>query len=356
MPLPVQFLVALLSIWMNRRQQLAIEYLQEENRVLREQLAGKRFRFTDEQRRRLAGKGKALGRAMLMQLATIARPETILGWYRKLVAAKYDGTAKRRPGRPRAEIGITDLIFKMARENPGWGYTRIRGALANLGHEVGRSTIKRTLIENGLDPAPERSKSTSWNTFLKSHMGAIAAADFFTVEVLGLFGLTRYWVFFLMDLKNRHVHIAGISSQPHDAWMKQIARNLSDSVEGFLRNRRYLIVDRDPLYSRAFRNVLKEAGVNLVRLPSRSPNLNAFAERFVRSIKCECLSRMFPLGERHLRHAIGEYVEHYHVERNHQGVGNRLLVDAPPCANSNGQVLKRERLGGVLNYYSRDAA
>ncbi len=354
--MPVQFLVAFLSIWLNRRQQVVIEYLKEENRVLREQLADKRLRFTDAQRKRLAEKGRALGRAALMQLATIATPDTILRWYRNLVAAKYDGTVKRGLGRPRAVIVITDLILKMGRENPGWGYTRIRGALANLGHEVGRSTIKRTLIENGLDPAPERSKRTSWSTFLKSHMGAIAAADFFTVEVLGSFGLTCYWVLFVMDIKRRDVYIAGITNQPHDAWMNQIARNLTDGVEGFLKGIRYLIIDRDPLYSAAFRSILKESGVSVVRLPSRSPNLNSFAERFVRSIKSECLSRIIPLGERHLRHLISEYMGHYHCERNHHGVDNCLLIPAPSCSNTNGPVLKRERLGGVLNYYYRDAA
>jgi len=245
----------------------------------------------------------------------------------------------------------------MARENPSWGYTRIRGALFNLGHDVARNTIKNILKENGLEPAPERRRHPNWHTFIKSHLGAIAGADFFTVEVLRGFGLVRYWIFFVIDIGTRQVHIAGITDQPSEAWMKQIARNLTDCVDGFLKQTRYLMLDRDPLYTRAFRGMLKDAGVQVVRLPARSPDLNSYAERWIRSLRSECLSRVIPLGERHLLNLISEYLAHYHGERNHQGLGNRLIE--PLVANTNsgeGSVRRRERVGGVLSYYYRSAA
>lgn len=295
--------------------------------------------------------------AALARLNTVVAPDTLLRWYRQLVAAKYDGSGKRGPGRPGIKRPITDLITEMARDNPGWGYTKIRGALFNLGHEVARNTIKTTLLNKGLEPAPERGRHTSWATFLKSHLGAIYGADFFTVEVLTPFGLVRYFVLFVIDIATRRVRVAGITNQPNEAWMKQIARNLTDGADGFLRSAKYVILDRDPLYTRAFRQILKATGMNVIRLPSRSPNLNAYAERFVRSIKSECLAKVIPLGERHLRHLVTEYVEHYHLERNHQGLDNRLIEPLPGNTNGRVGVVRRsQRLGGVLNYYWRDVA
>jgi len=180
--LHLQFLLLVFAGWINRHQQAVIEYLQAENQSLREQLGNKRIRWTDAQRRRLAEKAKAIGRSMLAALGTVVTPDTLLRWYRNLVAAKYDGSRQRGPGRPRTKPDIVRLVIRMARENPSWGYTRIRGALFNLGHEVARNTIKSILKENGLEPAPERGRHSSWHTFIKSHLGAIAGADFFTVE------------------------------------------------------------------------------------------------------------------------------------------------------------------------------
>ena len=167
--LQLQLLVLIFAGWVNRSQQNVIEYLEEENRVLREQLGGKRLRFSDQQRRRLAVKAKSIGRRGLSQIGTLVTPDTLLRWYRQLIARKYDGSKNRRPGRPKTAVKIHDLILMMARENPRWGYTRIRGALFNLGHEIGRNTIKRILIENGLDPI--RKKGMSWETFLKAQCG-----------------------------------------------------------------------------------------------------------------------------------------------------------------------------------------
>ena len=195
-------------------------------------------------------------------------------WYRSLVAKKFDGSKARKPGRPRIKAAIATLIVGMAKSNPTWGYTRIRGALHNLGHNMARNTAKRVLFDHGLEPAPEQSRRTSWKTFLASHLGAVAAADFFTVEAVSAAGLIRYYVFFVLDLATRRVHIAGISRQPSEAWMQQIGRNLTDVESGFLKGMRYLILDRDPLYTKAFRRLLKEAGTQALRLAPRSPNLN----------------------------------------------------------------------------------
>ena len=352
----LQFLVLTMAGWLNRQQEDLIDYLREENRVLREHLGSRPLRLTDAQRRRLAVRGKRLGRRALTQVAGIVTPDTILRWYRKLIAKKYDGSARRGRGRPMTPCEIAELVVKMALENPRWGYTRIRGALANLGHEIARNTVKRILQDHGIEPAPERSRRTPWKTFLQSHWEGLAAADLFTVEVLTLVGLRRYFVLFVIELKTRRVKIAGIHHQPYGEWMEQVARNLTDVFDGFLRNARHLIHDRDPLYTRAFAEILKSSGVQPIRLPPRSPNLNAYAERFVRSIKEECLNRIVPLGESHLRLVVQEYVEHYHRERNHQGLENQLLERAPPSANPSADVQRSERLGGLLSYYYRKAA
>jgi len=352
----LQFLILMVVGWVTRRQQHVIEYLLEENRVLREQLSGKRLRFTDSQRRRLAMKGRALGRKGLKEFATIVTPDTILRWYRQLVAAKYDGSKRRGPGRPRIAGVIARLILRMAGDNLKWGYTRIRGALSNIGHDVGRTTIKRILAEHGIEPAPERGKRMRWSTFLRAHWGAIAGMDFFAVEVLNFRGLVRYFVLFAIDLKTRRVEIAGVVAQPQGRWMRQIARNLTDVVDGFLADGCYVIHDRDPLFTTEFRAILKSGGVKPVKLPAKSPNLNAYAKRFVRSIKEECLSRVVPLGERHLREILHEYVDHYHMERNHQGLDNRLIEPVADVVSIDRPVRKRQHLGGVLNFYYREAA
>ena len=356
MHLPLKFLLLMWAGWVNRAQQDAIDYLKEENRILHEQVGNKRLRLTNAQRRRLAQKAKVVGRAALRELACIVTPDTLLCWHRELIAKKYDGSQQRSPGRPRSSQEIRALIVRMAEDNHTWGYTRIRGSLRNLGHRIGRNTIKRILKDHGIEPAPERGRGMPWDTFLKAHWGAIAAADFFSLEVITKAGLVRYFVLFVIDLKTRRVEVAGIIQQPYGEWMKQIARNLIDVVDGFLKKSEYLIHDRDPLYTREFADILTSGGVRTVKLPARSPDLNAYAERFVRSVKEECLERMILLGEHHLRRAVREYVGHYHGERNHQGLDNQLIESLPKDPLAQGPVLRRERLGGMLSYYYRAAA
>ena len=239
--IPMRMLLLAIAGWLNEEQRERIEFLQEQVRVLQELQGPKRLRLTDDQRRRLAAKGKRLGRRVLRELGTIVTPDTILRWHRELIARKYDGSKTRKPGRPKTAVEIEELIIRMARDSPGWGYTRIRGALYNLGHEIGRNTIKRILLENGIDPAPLRKKGMSWKTFLKAHWGAIAATDFFSVEVITRTGLVRYFVLFIIELQTRRVEIAGITHRLDGEWMKQIARNLTDADNVFLNRTRYPI-------------------------------------------------------------------------------------------------------------------
>ena len=292
----------------------------------------------------------------MRNMATIVTPDTLLAWHRRLIAWKYDGSTRRGPGRTPVMAEIRALIVRMATDNRDWGYTRIQGALANLDHRVSRGTIATILREHGLDPAPELVKKTSWAEFLKIHWDVLAAADFFTVDMWTPSGLTRVVVLFLIELSTRRVQIAGVTSGPDSAWMGQMSRNLTDASDGFLMGKRFLIHDRDPLFTQAFRETLAATGVQIVRLPPRSPNLNAFAERFVRTIKESCLDRLILVGEGSLRRAVNEFIEQYHHERNHQGLANQLISPVTTQTSRDAGIVSRERLGGLLKYYYRRAA
>jgi transposase InsO family protein len=349
----LQLLLATFAGWVCRQQTAVITYLIEENRVLKEQLelGGRRLCFTDDQRRRLAAKGKPLGRKVLGQIATIVTPDTILAWHRKLIATKWT-YPRKRVGRPGVMKEIRGLIVRMAEENPNWGYARIQGALKHLDRRVARSTIAKTLKEHGIKPTPER--PMSWRTFVRSHANLIAAADFFTTEVWTARGLVRYFTLFVIDIATRRVHVAGTTTNPTSAWMEQIARNLTDCEDGFLTGKRFLIVDRDAKFSPGFQSILESSSVEILLTSYQAPNMNAYAERFVRSIKSECLDQMIFLGPESLIRAIAEYAAHYHDERSHQGIKNVLISGAR--AQSEGIVDTRERLGGLLKYYHRRAA
>jgi len=227
---PFQFVLVAVAGWMNQRQQQTIEYLREENRVLREQLGDRRVRFNDDQRRRLAVRAKGLGRKLLAEVATLVTPDTLLVWHRKLIAQKYDGRNKRGRGRPRTGEEIEALVVRMAEENRAWGYRRIQGAISNLGHKLARSTIADVLRRHGIEPAPERSRKTTWKEFLTRHWELIVAADFFTVEVWTARWLKRFLVLFFIDLSTRKVEIAGIASSANGLWMSQIGRNVTDEM------------------------------------------------------------------------------------------------------------------------------
>jgi putative transposase len=348
-------LLAYITGMVNQRLLLQCEYLLAENRILRSQLPT-RPRLSDAQRSTLAEIGKRLGRKYLAEVAYVAKPATILAWYRRLVAQKFDGSKRRSyPGRPRISADIEALIVQMARENSGWGYDRIAGALTNLGHDVSAQTVGNVLKRHGLAPAPKRSQNTTWREFIAAHMAVLAGADFFTVEVLTWRGLATYYVLFFLHLESRRVTLGGITRHPTEAWMTQIARNAVDERSGCLHACRYLLHDRDSKFCASFKDVLRSEGVSCLTLPPHSPNLNAFAERWVRSVRQECLGKLILFGEGALQRALNEFIQHFHLERNHQGKGNVLLFPTAMTTSSGRRIGCRERLGGLLRYYSRAA-
>jgi putative transposase len=352
-PALMQFLIVVLAAWLARQQEAFIEYLKAENQMLKARLGRRRIIFTDAERRLLARHAKAVGRKKLFELDPIVSPDTLLRWHRQLIAMKWT-FLRRGPGRPRVIRTIQELVVRMASENPRWGYTRIQGALSNLGHKVARGTIANILKREGIEPAPTRGERTPWSVFLRAHWRSLVAADFLTVEVWKLHGLITHYILFFIELPTRAVKIAGIKTNPTEAWMLQLARNAADAEDGILVGKSHLIVDRDAKYSRDWRAFVEEQGVEVIRLPPRSPNLNAYAERFVRSIKDECLNRMIFIGEASLRRAVREFMAHYHAERNHQGLGNRL-IRSEPSISSQRAVERRIRLGGMLSFYHHAA-
>jgi transposase InsO family protein len=335
------------------------EYLVTENRLLRQQITGRVY-LTNGERRSLAEIGKRLGKQALEEIATIVKPDTILAWHRKLAAQKFDGSARRKaPGRPSIDAELEALVVRMAQENRSWGYDRIVGALQHLGYTISDQTVGNILKRHGIPPAPERKKTTTWKEFIRTHMDVLVATDFFTTEVWTLGGLVTYYVLFFIHLASRKVYIAGITPYPDQHWMMQIARNVTMADWGVLSPRHYLIHDRDGKYCPAFQRLIDDDGVTRVPLPPRSPNLNAYAERWVRSVKEEALSQLICFGERALWHALTEYVRHFHQERPHQGKDNVILL--PSAAQAHGTkrdspIRCRERLGGLLKYYDYEAA
>ena len=354
---PWQLYLTILAGWINRQQQVVIDYLRTENQVLRETHGKKRILLSDDHRRRLAVKGKILGRKLLGEVSTLFTPDTILRWHGQLVAQKWDHSDKRqqRLGRPRVRQVIVDLALRFAEENPTWGYDRIQGALANVGYPISDTTVANILKAHGIEPAPDRQRSGSWRTFLKAHWDVLAAVDFTTIEVWTKGGLVTFYLLFVMELKTRRVHFAGGTPCPNEPWMKQIARNLTD-LDGFLQSKRYVLMDRDGKFCPAFREILASEGAEPWLLPPRSPDLNAYMERFIKSIKSECLSRLIFFGEKSLRQAVEEFIAHYHAERNHQGLENKLINPVQEVGSRAGTIHCRERLGGMLKYYYREAA
>ena len=356
---PWQLLLLILAGWINEQQQQVIDYLRTENQILREKLGKRRILLNDDQRRRLAVKAKVLGRKLLAEVGTWVSPDTLLRWHRQLIARKWDySTRRQRWGRPPVSDDIRQLVLRFARENPSWGYDRIQGALANLGHSLSDSSVANILKAEGMEPAPQRKRTSSWKSFLQTHWDVLAAIDFTTIEVWSKQGLVTYYLLLVMEVATRRVHFAGCTTSPDDGWMKQAARNLTAMDAGFLQGKRYVLMDRDAKFSAAFRSTLADAGTKPVLLPPRAPNLNAHLERFHRSLKEECLERLILFGDGALRRAVMGFLTHYHGERNHQGLGNRLLEEAPDrqVNEPSGPVLCRERLGGLLKFYYREAA
>jgi len=348
--------LALVSGRVEKEILLRNEYLAAENEILKSKL-NKPLHFDHSERIRLAKIGKQIGLQALREISCIGKPETILEWFRKLVAKKFDGSMfRKKVGRPRINRELESLIVKFAEENPSWGYDRIVGALSNIGHKVSDQTVGNILKRNGIPPVPNRDQETSWSKFIKNHQDVLAACDFFTVEVITPVGLITYYVLFFIHIGSRKVHIAGITPHPNERWMKQIARNVTMEGWGFLSECKYLVHDRDTKFCRSFRSIIAVMGIKPIRLPPQSPRMNCYSERFVRSVKEECLRKLVFFGEDSLRKAPAEYIKHYHEERNHQGKHNLLLFPDPKLISNKGKIKCHKRLSGMLKYYHRSAA
>jgi putative transposase len=336
----------------------AIDYLREQVRVLVEhqEKQDKRILLTNRQRMRVAAKAKRLSREMLEQCTELFTADTIKRWYRELVAQKYDGSQNRTsPGRPQIGQEIVNLVIRFKEENLRWGYQKITDQIVYLGHKISKSSVKNILIENGYDPEPDLTVRSTWHEFIKSHWDVLAACDFFTIELLVGRKLVRCTVFFVIELSTRKVFYAPIKLQPDGAYMKQVARILTDSEDGFLQGKRYLIHDRDPLYrTDGFHGILKSIGVKPVRLPARSPDLNSYAERYVKSVKSECLDHLILSSVEQLEYVLEQFAAYYHHERIHQGVGR--IIEPNHAIDDTAEIVCVERLGGLLKSYHRLAA
>ena len=336
-----------------------VDFLKTENRLLKQQMehGGKKLKLTNEERRELATKGEALNRKVLKETITIVKPDTLLRWYRDLVRKKWDYSDRRnKTGRPPITKDVRELILRIARENREAGYQEIEDRLKLLGHDVCHQSVANILKANGLEPVPKRKGKTTWVEFLNRHKDVMWATDFFTYEVLNAFGLVTHHVLFFINHATRRVVLGGITTNPHGEWVEQIARNVT-GWDGELEDASYLIHDRDPNYTNKFRSILRGVGIEPVRLPARSPNLNAFAERFVKSIKFDCLNHLILTTERQLRYAIKEYLAYYHHERPHQGLDGAIpFPDERSDKSRTGPIVKSSRLGGLLNFYYREEA
>jgi putative transposase len=309
-------------------------------------------------RRRLDWADRAVFAALIRLLPAKLRkhrlvtPGTVLRWHRRLVARKW--TYPRRTGRPPVSTEIAALIEQLATENHGWGYQRIQGELLKLGHRVGASTIRRVLRALKIPPAPERGPDTTWRTFLRTQASTMLATDFFHVDCAVT--LQRLYCLFVMEVSSRYVHILGITANPDGPWTVQQIRNLlmdlGDRAAGF----RFLVRDRAGQFTSAFDAVLAGAGIEVVKIPPRSPKANAYAERFVLTARKEVTDRMLIFGERHLRTILAQYEAHYNGRRPHR---SRQLCpprpDHPVADLSRKRIQRRPVLGGLINEYERAA-
>jgi transposase InsO family protein len=321
--------------------------LRHQVKVLQRQVARPRLNRRD--RVLLAAASRAMTKTRWSSF--IVRPETLLRWHRELVRKKWTHRRTGHPGRPPVDADVRDLIVRLGRENPRWGYQRIRGELLKLGIRISATTVRTILLRAGLDPAPRRAGPT-WTEFLRSQAAGILATEFFTVETIRL---KTIYVLFFIELSTRRVHVAGVTAHPDSAWVTQQARNLA--IDERLSGVRFLLRDRDAKFSGPFDAVLRAEGVRVIRTPIRAPRANAFAERFVRTVRQECLDHLLIYGRRDLERVLGAYIAHYLEERPHRGLnlavpaGNRT----PQVPGATRPVERRDVLGGLIHEYRRAA-
>jgi len=328
-----------------------IQYLKVENETLRSKLP-KKITITPDERSRLLKYGKLVGPA-IKELISIVHPRTFARWVADEKKDPNKSPAKR--GRPRTKIEICELIFRMAREN-NWGYSRILGELAKLGiRKIGRTTVQNILKAAGFDPNPSRGRST-WDEFIKQHAATLWACDFLSVKSVTHKGLIDLYVLFFIHIDSRQVFVSNATAHPDAQWTEQQARNFCIHLDEQGLKATHLLRDRDRKFTEKFDAIMKSQGAKVQRLPVRSPNLNAHAERWIQSLKNECLAHFLIFGRKHLDYLVHEFVDYYHRFRPHQGKGNELLLTPNSPPPTEGKVVCEERLGGLLKHYHRQAA
>jgi putative transposase len=314
--------------------------------VLRRQVTRSRFTWSD--------------RALVALLAGLVprelwgsflvTPQTILGWHRSLVRRRWT-YPHRRPGRPALAKETTELICRLARENPRWGYLRIVGELKKLGVTVSNTSVATILRRHGLPPAPRRAGPT-WSEFLSAQAKGIVATDFFHVDTVLL---RRCYVLFVIELERRVVHVLGVTTNPNGPWVTQVARNFVADLDDTGQHFRFLIRDRDTKFTASSDAVFASIGVETIRIPVRSPRANAVAERWVRTVRNECLDHLLVVSRRHLQSVLDEYVRHYNQARPHRGLQLAQPIPHPVTASRGGAITRRDVLGGIVHEYDRAA-
>jgi putative transposase len=345
------FALVLLLGRSNRSKELEILVLRHELTVLRRRSVRPRIEPAD--RALLAALSRALPRRVWAAFSV--RPETVLRWHRGLVARRWTYPHKQ-PGRPPLQRPRQELILRLARENPHWGYQRIAGELKRLGLAVSATTVRKVLSAADVPPAPERGRQT-WRSFLRQQAANTLACDFFTIETLAL---QRIYVLFFISLASRRLEFIACTANPDGAWVTQQARNVVMQVGEQERGRVQLLIhDRDAKFSRAFDEVFRTEGIEVIRTPVQAPNANAFAERWVRTVRSECLDRILILGHRHLERVLRVYTRHYNEHRPHRALqlappdGDNSTADAYTRARA--AVRRRDLLGGLIHEYRRAA-
>jgi putative transposase len=334
-----------------REKEIEILLLRHQLRVLERQVA--RPQLTQADRALLAAFSRALSR-QAWRRSLFVTPATVLRWHRELVARRWT-YPHRGPGRPATAAEIRELVVRLARENPGWGYRRIQGELVGLGVRLAASTVWAILREAGIQPAPRRLE-TSWAEFLRQQAASILECDFLTVDALFV---KRFYVLFFIEIATRRVRLAGVTTNPDGPWVTQQARNLLMRLDDEDAPTRFLVRDRDSKFTREFDEVFRSQGIRVIRAPVRAPKARAHAERWVGSARRECLDRLLIVGRRHLQHVLASYVAHYNEHRPHRALNQwPPLRTLPPTGEQPiGEVIdldrvrRRDLLGGLVHEY-----